>query len=571
MSLSVSAPRFRRSRNGCLTCKAKRKKCDEKQPICSRCSKTKSDCNWPSNHHTFDPLTVFPLGEWGVANEVPQPTCCSTELSSLGSSMSEPGQIGLFHRRSTRPIGTSLGGLGLEVGQASIGFEGPLSSVNYNNPNRPPITNGHRIFDVGNLPVTSKLWEYTQDYGPKITWPPIAQEGEDQFDPEGIMPLVQRSISMLSITDDPVFEDIRDFFANFLTRFYYDYAVIRENLHIRIKRRFEASNTLKQGMLSMAALFRSNYQQSIVTASMRNYSNELHRLASYTLQLELENDFISPWVKLAGLWELMNYEYFDGNLSSYYFHLNQAASVVRLAIGSNNIDLLNLSGERTFDLRCFAWCDILSSMALSRPTLLNYESDIYGSPQERGSTDSDKGLEWIFGCPDILTILMARTSALRHTPISSEEKVARGHEIEQLMRDWKFQPVVAQRSALRVARLASQEIWRHAAILYIHQSIFKSDSSHPIVKSSVKSIIQIASTLTPGANPDCFLSVPYFIAGSFAIAQKDRYTLRSRLLTSGNERFLRNLVSALDDLWKETDATGNLTTWSKQHPPRIIF
>ncbi|CAE6436979.1 unnamed protein product [Rhizoctonia solani] len=376
---------------------------------------------------------------------------------------------------------------------------------------------------------------------------------------------------MLRLIDDPIFQDVREFFAKFLTRFYYDYAAIHENLHVRIRRRFEASNSLKHGMLGMAALFRSNYEHSMVPSSTHKSAKDLHRLASRTLQLELENESISPWVKLASLWELLNYEYFDGNLSSYYLHLNQVVSIVQLALGTNTIDILELSGEQTFDLRCIAWADILSSMALSRPTLLNYESDIHNRPQYDSSNDPDKGVEWVFGCPDTLAILMARTSALRHASFPPEEKAVRGNEIQQLIRDWKFRPVPAQRSALRVARVASQEIWRHAAILYVHQSIFKSDSSSPIVSNSVKLIIQIASTLTPGVNPDCFLAVPYFIAGSFATTQKDRYTLRSRILTSGNEGFLRHLVATLEDLWKETDAQGRLTTWSEQYPPRIMF
>jgi hypothetical protein len=96
--------------------------------------------------------------------------------------------------------------------------------------------------------------------------------------------------------------------AKFLTRFYYDYAAIHENLHVRIRRRFEASNSLKHGMLGMAALFRSNYEHSMVPSSTHKSAKDLHRLASRTLQLELENESISPWVKLASLWELLNYE-----------------------------------------------------------------------------------------------------------------------------------------------------------------------------------------------------------------------------------------------------------------------
>ncbi|KAH7338421.1 fungal-specific transcription factor domain-containing protein [Rhizoctonia solani] len=523
MASSIRNSHFRRSRNGCLTCKAKRKKCDENLPICSRCSKVDADCIWPWSHQISGPRIELSFNNPEVTNKDFRAPAGSAEIT-LNPTVSKSD----YACSSARPrahMGTHSGSP--DITQVWNALGGSASLVNYNDPNSIFVLDGCRLVDARTLVTSPKLWEYSQEYGPKVIWPPTTDE-RDSFDPEGIMPLVQRSISMLRITDEPVFQDVRDFFANFLTRFYYDYAAIHEHLHVRIRRRFEASSTLKQAMLGMAALFRSNYGQSIVPASMRNYAKELHQIASHTLQLELENDCISPWVKLAGLWELMNYEYFDGNLSSYYPHLNQAASIVRLATGSNNIDILKLSGEQTFDLRCFAWCDILSSMALSRPTLLSYESDIHNPPQHSDFADPDKGVEWIFGCPDVLTILLARTSALRHTRISSDEKMVRGREIQQLMQDWRFQPVLAQSSALRVARLAAQEIWRHAAILYVHQSIFKSNPSHPVVKNSVKNIIQTASTLARGMNPDCFVAVPYFIVRFPDLAHDQLTTVHNR-------------------------------------------
>jgi hypothetical protein len=139
-------------------------------------------------------------------------------------------------------------------------------------------------------------------------------------------------------------------------------------------------------------------------------------------------------------------------------------------MGGNSIDLLNLYGEHTFDVRCFAWCDILSSMALARPTLLNYESNIRNVSHISGDcVDPDRGLEWIVGCPDVLVILLARTTALSHARVSVEEKISRGGEIEQFIRRSEFRPVRAKHSRLRVARLGAQEIWRHTALLYVHQ------------------------------------------------------------------------------------------------------
>ncbi|KAK1461060.1 C6 zinc finger domain-containing protein [Colletotrichum melonis] len=36
-----------RSKNGCLTCRAKRKKCDERRPCCTSCARTGRECTWP--------------------------------------------------------------------------------------------------------------------------------------------------------------------------------------------------------------------------------------------------------------------------------------------------------------------------------------------------------------------------------------------------------------------------------------------------------------------------------------------------------------------------------------------
>jgi hypothetical protein len=136
------------------------------------------------------------------------------------------------------------------------------------------------------------------------------------------------------------------------------------------------------------------------------------------------------------------------------------------------MDLLNLAGEHTFDIRLFAWYDIMGSMALSRPTLIRYESEIPDLPQHSAIGEHhahpDSGVEWIFGCPDVLAVLLARTTSLRHIEAPEEEKMARGKDIESFIRHSKFGLVRSKSSIMRVARLAAQELWRHAAILNIH-------------------------------------------------------------------------------------------------------
>ncbi|KAG8773116.1 hypothetical protein FRC12_002707, partial [Ceratobasidium sp. 428] len=154
---------------------------------------------------------------------------------------------------------------------------------------------------------------------------------------------------------------------------------------------------------------------------------------------------------------------------------------------------------------------------------------------------------------------------------SRADRLSEARQIEQTICSWVPFPRVSKRSSQTVARLGAQEIWRNTAILYLHQAVYHSDCNHDAVKNSVKQIIRTASTLKPGGNPDCFLAVPYFIAGSFATSIASRHQLRSRLLQCGNEQYLRDLVDTLEELWRETDVTGHHISWSTKQPPTFIF
>ncbi|KAF8706251.1 Fungal specific transcription factor domain, partial [Rhizoctonia solani] len=421
-----------------------------------------------------------------------------------------------------------------------------------------------------------KKWEYAQEYGPRVIWPPEDRDNNPDFDSEGVMPVLSKSIDTLVRTAvfEPVFQEILHFYSTYLSRIYYDYAVVNEDTMGWILERFKLSKAGKYAILATATLFRSNYEQSPSTRSLRDHTKELHAIALKQLDLELNSIEVSPQAKLVALEEMTRYEYFANTSSNYFPHLTQSASTVREILQSDTIDLLSLSGNDTHDIRCFAWCDITNSMATSRPTLLNYESNLECTQHfdwEDAHANPSKGIEWIYGCPDVIAVLMARTIALKHLKISKEERLSRGAKLEQLIFGWRFRPTHAKGSVMRVARVGVQEMWRHAAIIHIHQAIFRSDPTHSVVRDSVKNIIKIASTLKPGVNPDCFLSIPYFIAGAFAISPKDRYTLKSRIIGCGNEPILRNLAVNLDDVWARTDSTGRFSSWSDKENSAIFF
>ncbi|KAG8745115.1 hypothetical protein FRC10_008726 [Ceratobasidium sp. 414] len=393
----------------------------------------------------------------------------------------------------------------------------------------------------------------------------LADDEEDDIDPEGLLAEVERSMRMIRLDGVENISDLYDFYLMFFSRLVFEPVRIYQNLASVLLERFQASDVMKHSMLSIAFLYRSLYDKAASPAALQEHAEKLHAMASRQVQLDIQSPNLSPAVKLSGLMEVLFYEL-----------LQQARPFVRSLIGGDVIDFMSLRGKETFDIRVFAWCDILSAMALSRPTLFIYETDIEhlltvdpeGPPPI--ADDDDVGLEWMVGCPNVMIVLMARISALRDVNVPIEEKRARAESIESSIRAWQARPSQTSNSFLKVVRMSAQEIWRHAMILFLYHAIFKVGPLHRAVKDAVRQIISLAQTIPAGRNPDIFLPVPYFLAGAVSISRKDRMFLRSRLLGCGKERALLDLVAVLDSVWKEMDTTGNSVDWSARAPP-VMF
>jgi hypothetical protein len=178
-------------------------------------------------------------------------------------------------------------------------------------------------------------------------------------------------------------------------------------------------------------------------------------------------------------------------------------------MGGDVIDFMALRGKETFDIRVFAWCDILSAMALSRPTLFRYETNIEhlltvdpeGPPPI--AEDDDVGLEWMVGCPNVMIVLMARISALRDLNVSPEEKRVLAEAIEGSIRAWQARPSQTNNSFLKVVRMSAQEIWRHAMILFLYHVSFVFANTRPFFFADRGSLGDLQGWASPSSSQGC--------------------------------------------------------------------
>lgn len=62
MSVSALRPRLR-SKSGCVTCRSRRKKCDETRPTCQACVRNRLSCSWNGPVHASSQTEVTVVGQ----------------------------------------------------------------------------------------------------------------------------------------------------------------------------------------------------------------------------------------------------------------------------------------------------------------------------------------------------------------------------------------------------------------------------------------------------------------------------------------------------------------------------
>ncbi|QRW19304.1 Fungal specific transcription factor domain [Rhizoctonia solani] len=320
-------------------------------------------------------------------------------------------------------------------------------------------------------------------------------------------------------------------------------------------------SSARLGLLGIAALFHSQLIEAAITS----------------IQREVAQPGIPINASLAGISMILSYHCFSGNSSAYLTWIETALPMIKALVGSKPVALHRLHGLETIDVRTFVWGDIFTAISSSQPTRLVYDcnAEVLLKKNREGpnlvGADMEIGLEWLCGLPDAMLLLIIQIINLRHSSLPETERFAQAAKIESALRDWKVWPSETTNSVMRVRRMATQEIWRHFTILYLYQAIHKASPSHEVVQHCVSQIFKLGSTLPLGRNPDCLLSVPYFVAGTFAISPKHRQLFRSRLLGCGLEAYGQALAKALEELWQRSLDPSKHDDWTTKSPPIVIF
>ncbi|KAF8714372.1 hypothetical protein RHS03_00365, partial [Rhizoctonia solani] len=258
---------------------------------------------------------------------------------------------------------------------------------------------------------------------------------------------------------------------------------------------------------------------------------------------------------------------YSSPLSNIVALMGAAAPVFRRACSEPSDQLVNLPNILTspgLNLQHFAATDVLISVATARPMFFKY--DVKCTPETYGRLlKGDYGLRWLHGAPDHFIVLLAWINALYEEYGTNADPMYIA-EIENQVRSTDTKLGFASDAILLVLRVALQECWRHAVLIYLYTVLCGAQADDLRVTRAVRSFVHVVDGLKPGRNPDSFLMIPIMTAGCFAHREHDRNILRQRIMglreSSNHGTANHESLRVLEDVWARTRAEDRPAVWS---------
>ncbi|KAG8750936.1 hypothetical protein FRC12_012688 [Ceratobasidium sp. 428] len=299
----------------------------------------------------------------------------------------------------------------------------------------------------------------------------------------------------------------------------------------------------------------------------------LHRLNQiYAARVDVNIDDLKE--RLSGVLDLSFLWYLTSNIKLGYNLLRLTAPVfMQVACAdptlwprdpsSNGISLAHALLPPRGEISRFIFMDSISSFTFGVPPLVEYDTS---HPMIEGQ--DSRAIGWIHGCPSRFMLLVVKINQWRaQHPNSCMEGSSPWKEIEEDA--WAYRPSCGydpgSDSGRHVLRVAVQEGWRHAVLIYLYMGMCGVTSHDPRVQSSVQQISNSYNITKMQSATGMHLLAPVLLAGICTRSETDRAKFRALVSQSryNNMLLLQSMKYAgvLDHLWRGVAANGGPVTW----------
>ena len=121
-----------------------------------------------------------------------------------------------------------------------------------------------------------------------------------------------------------------------------------------------------------------------------------------------------------------------------------------------------------FEFSHFAFLDTMTALVFGTIPLIHYDITVYPTLAPPKSFYID----WAHGCSPIVIVLMARVNSWRAArlidPTHPIPTLEQQQEFQACLQEWNPTIEYGDQPALVMGRLAVQECWKHAVLIYMH-------------------------------------------------------------------------------------------------------
>ncbi|KAG9073699.1 hypothetical protein FRC06_011197 [Ceratobasidium sp. 370] len=225
---------------------------------------------------------------------------------------------------------------------------------------------------------------------------------------------------------------------------------------------------------------------------------------------------------------------------------------------SNGISLAHTLISPQLELVRYAFMEAVSGLVFGMPPLVEYDTS---HPLIR--TRETHPLEWVHG----FVMAIVKINIWRARGMGRVTEPDSGwREVEASIWAWRplrdYEP--NNDSQKLVARLAVQEAWRHAVLIYLYMGMCGVTSHDPRVESSTRQIGQLLSVVQLGTGIGVHFVVPLLVASIATPSETQRGRFRDVITKSDNGAWIASgigLVPVIDHLWHTAAADGAPVTW----------
>ncbi|CAE6456206.1 unnamed protein product [Rhizoctonia solani] len=407
------------------------------------------------------------------------------------------------------------------------------------------------------------------------TWPSpdqeeVESETSEDSDPEGVRQIVCGSPTLAPTVQSNSLPFVLYSYATMVTRTVYEPLKMASHLKGWLTERFHHSDESRAGLTTLAGVFHTIWTTrasavDYIPMASRVAAQFRQRITQASSSLGLATQTETQKLKTLGdALEIINLQMQAGPMQTLLEMMAEIAPLFRSACPESPHELIDLPAKLThpdISLRHFVVIDVILSVTVLRPMHFRYKTHSDKEFRDR----EDWGMQWFNGVPGELILIMARINMLLVDYWANVDPQIIA-EIEQQLKDFKSSPGKSPDAYLMVARLAVQECWRLAVLIYLYMSLGGVDAKDPQVERAQRSFMRVLDRTKPNRTPDVFLLAPMAIVGRVTHRPREREIIRQRLLnlqecahpgTCGNDA-----VRILEIMWARSDAEGRSVVWS---------